>query len=355
MICKTVKAKPQGDLTPISALVPRELKQRLRTTVPSSNPLKRLSEWAAEIEQMAIKDPFYMHSAFCQICFPPQDPGDEVRRWAYQNGRVFVDLRAGTVLDPRTDEYVEIGLPWGTRSRMLLMHINQQAMFTKDPEIETDKNLNTFTKKMGLSHTGPNQRSLKSQLTRLSALNFQIDMPRKDEKNGHFYTNTVRGLFVQNSKDWFLFENGHDVVWPKKIILSLDYLKDLLKYGVPLNEHHIHALRHSALALDIYCWLAQRLWILDAPQHISWVAIQRQFGQGYDLKRIDKFRQVFLMALREVLLVYKVGKSIKLDERKPKSYSTGPGLSIVREPALKGLTISYAPPPVPRYWMTHLR
>jgi hypothetical protein len=44
----------------------------------------------------------------------------------------------------------------------------------------------------------------------------------------------------------------------------------------------VDRLAHSALALDIYCWLAQRLHRIpaDKPQLISWSALYDQFGQG---------------------------------------------------------------------------
>ena len=65
--------------------------------------------------------------------------------------------------------------------------------------------------------------------------------------------------------------------------------------------------RIAALALDIYAWLAQRLHRIPAgkPARISWAALHGQFGQGYNPEHIDKFRQVFRVALKEVLTLYK--------------------------------------------------
>jgi hypothetical protein len=76
------------------------------------------------------------------------------------------------------------------------------------------------------------------------------------------------------------------------------------RHAVPLNEVHIAALSHSALALDIYAWLAQRLHRIPPgkPQRVSWEALQDQFGPGY--KRTRKFREVFRIALKKVLALY---------------------------------------------------
>ena len=43
------------------------------------------------------------------------------------------------------------------------------------------------------------------------------------------------------------------------IRLSADYFESLQRHAVPLNKHYLSALSHSAMALDVYSWLAQRL------------------------------------------------------------------------------------------------
>jgi Plasmid encoded RepA protein len=52
--------------------------------------------------------------------------------------------------------------------------------------------------------------------------------------------------------------------------LSLDYYESLTRFAVPLDERALAALAHSATALDIYCWLAQRLHRIPAakPQFV---------------------------------------------------------------------------------------
>jgi hypothetical protein len=55
---------------------------------------------------------------------------------------------------------------------------------------------------------------------------------------------------------------------------------------------------HSALDLDIYAWLAQRLHRIPKgkPQTITWQALKSQFGPDYD--RLRKFREKFVLALK---------------------------------------------------------
>ena len=103
---------------------------------------------------------------------------------------------------------------------------------------------------------------------------------------------------------WFPKNETQRVLWPSTLRLSLDYYDSLTRFAVPLDERAIAALAHSALALDIYCWLAQRLHRIPVgkPQFIPWVALYDQFGQGY--KEIRKFRRDFLRILGQVKAAY---------------------------------------------------
>jgi len=94
---------------------------------------------------------------------------------------------------------------------------------------------------------------------------------------------------------------------------------------VPLVERALAALSHSAMALDIYAWLAQRLHRVprEKPQFISWAAIKEQFGEGHS--RMNKFKAVFRAAMFQVLACYPKAK-VEADH--------------------KGLTLRHSPPPV---------
>jgi uncharacterized protein (DUF2235 family) len=107
--------------------------------------------------------------------------------------------------------------------------------------------------------------------------------------------------------------------------VALDYLDSLFRHAVPLDERAVAALKHSAMALDLYAWLAQRLRRVDAgrPQAISWAALKAQFGVGYD--RADNFRAVFRRTLQLVLAHYR-GAHVDVTEH--------------------GLVLHQSPPPV---------
>ena len=68
----------------------------------------------------------------------------------------------------------------------------------------------------------------------------------------------------------------------------------------------LHALRGSALTLDIYVWLAHRLHRLDhQPLWLPWRTVKLQFGCDYEGKHgHGDFCRSFKLALRRVLILY---------------------------------------------------
>jgi hypothetical protein len=98
------------------------------------------------------------------------------------------------------------------------------------------------------------------------------------------------------------------------IKLSKEYFLSLQAHAVPLYEADLAALAHSALALDLYAWLAQRLHRVTPtkPAFITWAALKRQFGPDYT--RMNNFKAKFRAALRQVRARYDRAR-LDLDNR----------------------------------------
>lgn len=338
-------SKGKSGLTPIGELItPKLVRQIKRSTGPT--PIQqRLIDGAA----LCIENPdepqslLFQHTVLCQTCLPFRDPGDEARTWERLNGNIYLKVLAGEAMHPELGRLVPVGLPFGPKARMILMHINQQALKQKTPEIEIQDTLTKFVRRtLELAPHGRNMRTVKEQLARLSAASIRLGAV----KDGHAVT--VNSHIVTAFDIWFPKDDRQRVLWPSTIRLSLDYWESLKVHAVPLDEDHIARLSHSALALDIYAWLANRLHRIpvNAPARISWPALHGQFGQGY--ARINHFRAAFRVALKEVLTLYRTARLDLHEDRKPaRVYSQG-GKLILREPPTKGLTLYNSPPPVSR-------
>jgi hypothetical protein len=202
-------------------------------------------------------DVTFQHSILCQTSLPYRDPGDEVRVWERVNGSMRLKVLAGEAMHPRLDRFVPLGLPFGPKPRLLLAHLNAEAIRTQSPDIEAEDSLTAFVKRLGLDPNGHSLRIIKDQLGRLSAATVRFGFVRGDKAM------TVNSQIVSAFDLWFPKDDRQRVLWPSVVHLSLDYFESLQAHAVPLDERALAALSHSAMALDIYAWLAQRLHRID--------------------------------------------------------------------------------------------
>jgi hypothetical protein len=311
----------KGGLTPIGdTRLMREMEKRARQQLKAPTPAQqRVIEAASTADDDAALSILYQHSALCQTFLPYRDPGDTARSWERVNGNVHLEVLAGKALHPVKEEFTPIGLPFGPKARLVLMHINQQALFAQSPEIEVQDSLTSFVRRsLNLDTGGRTIRTVKDQLSRLSAASIRLGIV----KDGR--ARTVNSQIVSAFDIWFPKDERQRVFWPSMVRLSLDYWESLKAHAVPLAEAHIAVLSHSGMALDIYAWLAQRLHRVPSgkPALISWPLLQAQFGQDY--ARLDQFRdRGFKPALKQVLALYRDakvtvdGRGMTLQQSKP--------------------------------------
>jgi Plasmid encoded RepA protein len=267
----------------------------------------RLIEASAAIAETDPSEIYFQHSVFCQTSMPYRDPGDENREWERTQGRASLFIQAGTVKHPKTGERIRLGLPFGPKPRLILAYLNTQALRTGNRVIEVEDSLTAFVKQLRLCNDGRSIRVVKDQLTRLLRANISIDFIAAEDR-----TIPANIKIASRFELWFPKDERQRVLWPTTMELSLDYFESLQKHAVPLDERALLALSHSAMGLDIYCWLAQRLHRVDPrkPQLIPWTALKEQFGWHY--ANMFKFKQVFRHTLDQVRPEYK-GARVELD------------------------------------------
>ena len=251
----------------------------------------------------------YQHTVFCQTSLPYRDPGDDVREWKRRQGAVVLEVQAGKIADLSAQDLVQVGLPWGTKPRLILAHLNAEALRQRSAEIEIESSLSAFVKRIRGFDNGREIRAFKEQLGRLSASLIRLAVFREDSA---FQVDTK---IITAFELWGAANDERQrVLWPSFIKLSKEYFVSLQAHAVPLYEGDLAALAHSAMALDIYAWLAQRLCRVEPmkPAFIPWTAIKEQFGPDYG--RMDKFKAVFRVALRQVMARYDRAR-LDLDER----------------------------------------
>jgi hypothetical protein len=281
---------------------------------------RRLIEAAADIRTDEPDDIAYQHSILCQTALPAAKPPEGALTWEKRQGRATLLVQAGQALDPSTGHFTQLSLPYGPKARLLLMHLNGEAVRRQSPLIPVEDSMTAFFRRlMGKTQDGRQVRMLKTQLSSLAAANFRMGIA-ENERAMQVNTQVVGAFDLWLGKD-----EQQRVLWPSTLRLSTDYYESLTRFAVPLDERAIAALAFSAVALDIYCWLAQRLHRVPEgkPQFVAWANLHEQFGQGY--AAIRQFRAFFLKQLHEVKGVYPEAKF---------------------ETDSKGMYLSHSPPPV---------
>lgn len=261
----------------------------------------------------------FLHSVQTQCGLPYRDPGPEVREWNRRQGNAAMRIEAGSAIDPRTGSFVKLGLPYGEKPRLVLIHLASEAVRTGSPVVDVEGSMTAFARSLGLETNGQQLRLLKEQLARLASATIRLGVV---EEGRAVQVNTQ---IVSAFDLWFPRQPDQRVLWPSTVRLSEEYFRSLGRHAVPLDHRAVAALASSSMALDVYVWLAQRLHRVppDKPQFVGWANLHEQFGQGYD--RVRDFRRRFLHTLRQVLTAYPAAR-LAVDER--------------------GALLSHSPPPI---------
>ena len=261
----------------------------------------------------------YQHSILAQTGLPYRNPGDDMREWERSNGQASLKILAGEAFHPELCRFVPLGLPYGPKPRLILAHLNGEALRQQSPQIEVEASLTAFVKRLRLDAGGRTIGTIKDQLARLAACSMRLGAVRDGQAI------TVNSQIVTAFNLWFPKEEGQRVLWPSTVRLSAEYFESLAKHAVPLHDRALMALSGSAMALDVYAWLAQRLHRIEWGQRVfvPWAALKAQFGWHYD--RMNHFKAEFRQTLRDVHSQYRAA-DIDLDGR--------------------GMTLRRSPPPV---------
>lgn len=250
----------------------------------------------------------YQHTILCQTGLPYRNPGDELRNWERVNGALHLSLNAGRAMHPQLGRLVEIGLPYGPKPRLILAHLNAQALRQHSPVVEVGDSLTGFVKRLNLDPKGRNMGIIKDQLTRLAASHVTFGMLTDRQA---ITLNT--GIIAASSIPlWFPKNEAQRVLWPSTVRLSHEYFESLAKHAVPLHDKALMALSGSAMGLDVYAWLAQRLHRIGWGKRVfvPWPALKMQFGWHYS--RLDHFKAEFTQTLRLVHSQYRAA-DVELD------------------------------------------
>lgn len=292
------------------AAVPKASKSTMIAPPPSREMIApTLLDAASTIgtEPPSGSDIAYLHAILCQVGLP-RGPKAVAGLQVFERmcGGAALRVTAGALWNGQ--QLVQQPIPYGANPRLVLAWLNTQAVKSRSPIIPVGDSATEFLRMLGKESTGGKNGSLtsfKKQIQALAACHMTLGF----NAAGRAYT--YNGQPVKQFEAWIQSRDEHQrPLWPGVVTFSDDYYKSLIEHAVPQDVRAMCMLKGSALAMDIYAMLAERLHrITGRPVMLHWTSLREQFGQEYRGAQADKdFKKAFLPALKKVLAVYPKAK-----------------------------------------------
>jgi Plasmid encoded RepA protein len=266
----------------------------------------------------------YLFSGWAQAALPHRRLPDDTA-WQVTTDRVTLIVQPGLRPGPGGSP-VSVGVPYGSRARLILLYLQTEAIRTNSREVELGRSLHAWLRRLEIPIGGKQMASVRDQAERISRcrLSFQIKQGNRT------------GLVNQHILETSMFIEDDTVqggLFVETASLSQSFFDELKKHPVPVEEAAVRQIANNSLALDVYCWLAYRLHSLHAPITVSWKALHGQFGRS--VARLDHFKEHFRTVLTLATSVYPDanvneadnGAGLILNPSKPPVPPKGNGLS----------------------------
>ena len=296
------------------------------------NPLTLFDALPANVVELAKEadravkagPPDYLPAVLCQVGLPRSPT--QGRTFERITGNVSLQVEAGSAFDGR--KFVPQPLPYGIRPRLALVHIATEAIRTNSRTVDVGGSVNAFLTELGLDNGGKAYGQMRAQMTALAVCTLRLGRVEQRIIDGRDreVAVTLDAKPFRQFAAWIDNSGAQPSLWPNTIELTEEFFHALKETAVPLKHEALARLSHSALALDVYTWLAHRLWrVRRGGSRVSWAALQEQFGGEYADRKAFKLQ--FRKRLSEALAAYPEAKV---------------------EPIDGGIMLHASPPPIPR-------
>jgi len=297
------------------------------TTEKIANALSMTRFLLDQEDAVAADSVAYIHAVLSQIGLPRSPQSTRV--WTRTNGNASMRLSAGSMMVDDLKTWVDQPLPQGPYARLILADISTHAVKYKTPVVPMEASAGAYMRNRLRLFPGGGKRgtytSFKREAQALACCHMQL---------GISYGNRIRNMQgnpVAEFEAWTVDDGPQQPLWPCELVLSDSFFRSLKAHAAPIDMRAYLGLAHSALAQDIYTWLAHRLHRLRSPLELPWSVLADQFGGYKDAKR---FRKEFVARLAEVHVAYKGAKFEIVRGRRGQRGGT--------------LRLLPSPPPVPR-------
>lgn len=278
-----------------------EDEQAERNRIASLSPVARRRAKAKECmaADPACEDRHHIHSVLALCALPYRRPPEGSTRYHREYGKSSLIVQSGYLADPATGRMVEQGLPYGTKARLLLMHVCTTAVRQNSNKIEIADSMSAFIRDMGFPVTGGARGTItqfKEQLNRLAAAHMQIGLWSGD------HSTTINTHPIKSFDMWLPSNPDQRTLWSTSLTLDREFYESLRQHALPIDTRALRPFTQSARQIDMVLWLAYRLRSVRKSYLISWAALKEQFGSDYAHERF--FRRDFAADLAAITEVF---------------------------------------------------
>jgi hypothetical protein len=258
---------------------------------------RRLTRIASDIlaeERQALS---ITYSGFCLTALPHKRlPNDQIWERATRNISLLVE--PVRVHGHGVSRY--LGVPYGSRARLILLYLQTEAVRRGTREIELGRSMRDWLQRMGIGVGGKSYKDVREQAARIGACRLTFRWHADDGRSRAWeHDHIIKGGFAFHEID---SDGRQDTLWSETVRLGETFYEELRRHPVPIFEPAIRHIANQSLTIDIYIWLAYRLHSLARMTPVSWISLKEQFGPGY--ASVKAFRQRFIQAFDVAQTVY---------------------------------------------------
>ena len=250
--------------------------------------------------------PAFLHSAFCAMSLPTRRPKDEFQPIIRQDGKYSLAITPKPRLVKNSAgiaELVNLGVPFGSYPRVILINILTQAVLQKSRDIYLGGSFQDMMRRFGYEDASRGSRGqtdlLCNQLDRLLACEWMIQWDNDTDGENAFALREVK-----LSNDYQGTSSADGSTFSRELRMAESFYEHLIEHAVRFDLNAIYALRSKPTAIDLYTYLAFRLNRIPHGKPVTLTYEQLAAHIGNNVDSVTKLRQTIKNALNTVSSVY---------------------------------------------------
>lgn len=233
-------------------------------------------------------------------CFPHKslDRSASPAHWQGRIDNVAIAIDSGRYADGSL-----IGIPYGSKARIILLYLTSASIISSSPKIELGTSLYAWLRRMSPNPFGGMTYKLyDEQSRRLAAMTIHATVEDTGETlSGQSIVKLIQTNPQPDAEPWYM-QQRNQTDFPSAVVVDHDYWLAAKMHSRPIRLCAVGLLSNNSAAIDVYIWLAYRLSHLSQSESVGWAALHATFGRSY--RHLRQMKAPFLSALSLALAVY---------------------------------------------------